>query len=120
MGYKIKAEYSSGDSNGSWDESKTLEMEWESLPNAKAALKRIEDHWRWYNGQVRGWDNIDANGKKLKAPPRPEWMEAGLYESSIIVLLDNGNPVRFNAPWCGYFERLYRCSILAELPYFEA
>jgi hypothetical protein len=111
MSYKIKAEYSTGDSNDTYDETLVLDMQWKSLQNATNALKRIEEHYHWYRSQ-HGWDR----SKKVQ---RPEWSE-GLSESVIVVLLDNANPVQFAAPWCGYFEHLYRCSIVDELPYFEA
>jgi hypothetical protein len=110
MSYKIVADYSTGDSNGSRDETRTLEMSWGSLEVAKEALERIEEHYRWYEDQ-HGWDRGSKNAKK------PHWA-AGLYESQVIVHLDNGNEVTFNAPWCGYFERLYGCRIIVELPSF--
>jgi hypothetical protein len=113
MAYKIKAEYSTGDSFGSRDETRVLEMSWESLENAKAALNRIEEHYRWYDDQ-HSWDR---GSNKV---PQPVWHQEGhIYEGSVEVILDNGNPVTFQAPWCGYFERLYGAGIIQDLPSFS-
>lgn len=111
MIYKIKYSYETGDSFGRHDAEGVLEMEWTNLDNAKAALKRIKEHWLWYEDQnVYYW-------KPDKSAPEPEWHKGEEYDFTVKVLLDNGNEVKFCAPWCGYFERLHGAEIFVPAEY---
>jgi hypothetical protein len=106
--YKIKCSYKTGDSFRSEDAQRELEMEWESLANAKAALKRIEEHYRWYEQE-----NDSYRQHRNEEPiPEPEWHKGEKYDFIVKLLLDNGNEVQFSAPWCGYFESLYGAEIV--------
>lgn len=114
MAYKIKVSYETGDSFHSEDVERTLEMEWQTLNGAQAALNRIQEHWTWYNATHK-----DRWGEAEKVE-RPKWHAEGkLYEGSLKIDMDNGTPVLFLAPWCGYFERLYGASIIQDLPSFS-
>lgn len=106
MSYAIKVDYETGDSLSNLDEHDILEMRWESLESAKAALKRIEEHWRWYDST----EKIHINKKEV---PEPEWHRGLRSKSTIKFKLDNGKEVQFYAPWCGYFERLYSAEIFS-------
>lgn len=108
MSYQIHAEYETGDSNGRHDTSTTLEMVWEDLEKAKAALKRLEEHYRWYDGR----DSWEVRYKKVAPPEEPAWHVGLPYDFTVKVLLDNGAEVQFLAPWCGYFERLRSLEIV--------
>ena len=105
--YAIEGFYQSGDSFNTYDTSTMLEMRWKDLDKAKAALKRIKEHYLWYR---------DVN--KYSYKPReqellePEWHRGMKYDFSVKVALDNGNDVQFTAPWCGYFERLDTAKIV--------
>lgn len=46
--YKIKIDYSTGNSFGSEDTYSHLEMEWENIDVVQANLKRIEEHYKMY------------------------------------------------------------------------
>jgi hypothetical protein len=67
--YKIKYSYRTGDSFHSEDREEILEFDWEDIDLAKAALKRIEDHYRWYTSR----DICSSYSDEL---PRPEWHKA--------------------------------------------
>jgi hypothetical protein len=105
--YKIKVEYETGDSFGRQDTSTILEMEWKTLAFAKVALARIREHYDWYSYQ-----NCYRRFGRDKGPAEPEWHKGLDCSESLILVLDNGNEVKFWPPWCGYFERLYGASII--------
>ena len=113
--YKIKYSYRTGDSFGSEDREEILEYEWEDIELAKEALKRIEEHYRWYESVSSSYSFSP------KTIERPEWHkneldDKGYHETTIqnmIVLnMDNGKKVQFWCPWCGYFESLYGCELV--------
>lgn len=110
MIYKIKYSYETGDSFGRQDTEGELEMEWENLDNAKIALKRIQEHYKWYEDHNRSY----RYGKE-KPVEEPAWHKGEQYDFTLKVKLDNGNEVQFSAPWCGYFERLYSAEIFTPI-----
>lgn len=101
--YQIKAYYRTGDSFRTEDTDCTLEMEWTDLSKAKAALKRIKEHYSWYESQ-HSWRQDEKKEKPAFADEK--------YDFCLKVELDNGNEVQFGAPWCGYFEHLYSAEIV--------
>jgi hypothetical protein len=103
--YKIHAFYKTGNSFGSHDEDTILEMSWTDLSKAKAALQRIQEHYRWYS---------DMDGWNPKNVPEPKWHKGMQYKFCLKVELDNGAEVEFSAPWCGYFEELKSAKIITE------
>lgn len=117
MAYHIKCSYQTGDSFETEDAEVVLQMKWESLEAAKAALKRIEEHWRWYEYEEKRWCWESRNKEAPKQPKwhkelRQQWDGRPVSPAVLAVLLDNGKSVQFPAPWCGYFERLYGAKII--------
>ena len=110
MIYKIKYSYETGDSFGRQDANGILEMEWENLDNAKTALKRIQEHYLWYKDQNNTW-----RSSKDKPVKEPDWHRGEQYDFTLIVKMDNGNEVKFCAPWCGYFESLHHAEIFVPI-----
>ena len=106
MIYQIRADYQTGDSNGYEDTYTVLEMKWENLDKAKAALARIKEHYKWYD------DHHGRSYSRKEQEPEPKWHKGMQYEFCIKLELDNGNEVQFTAPWCGYFEKLYGAKII--------
>ena len=47
--YKIKYSYRTGDSFNTSEGEDTLEYVWTDLDVAKEALKRIKEHYKWYD-----------------------------------------------------------------------
>jgi hypothetical protein len=125
MPWKIEYDYTSGDSEKHWRETRMLEFDWNDVDNAKKALKRIKEHYLWFDA-VAG--NSTANWKvsygHCKAPEMPDWVPTKvLYPGTpneqlfpeyytVILALDNGNEVMFSAPWCGHFESLHSAHII--------
>jgi len=108
--YQIKYHYETGDSFHTEDREEILEYEWEDLKVAKEALRRIEEHYAWYESISRG---------HLDELPRPKWhsIKPGstakdMEHYLINIPMDNGKEVQFWAPWCGYFETLYGADIV--------
>lgn len=105
--YQIEVHYSTGDSFGRQETSRVLEMKWKDLDKAKAALKRIKEHYLWYD-----YENSNFYfGEDGEEPVEPEWHKGMEYDYCLKVELDNGNEVEFSAPWCGYFETLHSAEI---------
>lgn len=112
--YEIKVCYSTGDSFHTEDTSTVLEMTWNSRDNAKLALQRIKEHWQWYECEHKHMSGTwNDKLKKYVKPHEPSW-HIGLDDHSILLMLDNGNDVKFAAPWCGYFESLQSVEIILD------
>ena len=111
--YKIEVFYSTGDSYSSHDTSTILQMEWKSLDNAKLALRRIKEHYAWYQ-----YKNDPPYMQRKKAS-EPAWHQGEEFDFTIKLMLDNGKDVKFSAPWCGYFEDLQSAKIISEDPDME-
>lgn len=107
--YKIHVFYKTGNSFGSHEEDRVLEMSWSNLDKAKAALKRIQEHYRWYESvhNTYRWDSKDV--------PEPEWHKGIEYDFCLKFELDNGEEVQFHSFWCGYFETLLSAKIIVPL-----
>jgi hypothetical protein len=117
--YEIEYTYETGDSNGRHEpQTERLEMAWLSKDAAKAALKRIREHYEWYECQYRhSSGRWDTKLNKYVKPEEPEWHKPigknrCENESTVILLLDNGEPVKFWPPWCGYFESLLAAHVV--------
>jgi hypothetical protein len=111
--YSIQVSYETGDSFSSRDEVSTIELTWNKLEVAKANLKRIEEHYRWYaeiNSTYRRFSKKELENKE------PNWHKTikERWDTSPIVVLktDDGKDFQFYAFWCGYFETLYSAEIV--------
>jgi hypothetical protein len=113
--YKIKYSYRTGDSFHSEDREEILEFEWEDIKLAEEALKRIEEHYRWYTS-IR--NSYSFSPETIE---RPDWHKKeftstdhaqSTEENMIVLRMDNDQTVQFWAPWCGYFETLYGCELV--------
>lgn len=114
--YKIKYHYQTGNSFGSEEREDILEYEWKDLDVAKECLKRIKEHYRWYQSHENrysfrneevvkpAWHNIDMGKRMIKSDEH--------YLMNMP--MDNGNEIQFWPPWCGYFEHLYGAEIIIE------
>jgi hypothetical protein len=113
--YKIKYHYETGNSFGRHDEENVLEYEWEDLNVAKEALRRIEEHYKWYQ-------NVEHYSRRFfKIIEKPKWhnvkskyITKDMEHNLLNIPMDNGEEIQFWPPWCGYFETLYGASIVVE------
>lgn len=131
--YRIKIDYSTGNSFGSSDTSDYLELEWDELDIAKENLKAIKEHYKFKNKITQEickyFENnfwfvkeyqlysisknqaIEEN-KKHKYPNDTEYRYDMYYVKQCINLkADNGNLMRISCFWIGYFENLIGAKI---------
>lgn len=117
MKYKIKCFFETGNSFGSHKDSEILEVEYNCLDKAKEALRRIKEHYEWYEDFRRyEWQR--------KNVPCPTWWNCKYsYESEKYHLLnlptESGKDFQMAAPWCGYFEELHGARVILDDPDLE-
>lgn len=125
MKYKIKYSYQTGDSFGNSDEEAILELEWENIDIAKANLKRIEEHYKYYQAKEKSqefnaskWYKEECEYVVKVESEKPDWLVIDsnrlLAYHSIKLFTDEGKPWQFWCPWCGYFETLYGAEIIPD------
>lgn len=98
MKYNIVISYSTGDSNGSHDDTQFMDGEWENKEIIKENLERIKEHYKWYE-----YTHIRFGKEPVE---EPNWHK-GLPEYSVLFKTDQGVEYMQSAYWCGYFETLY-------------
>jgi len=108
--YQIKYRYRTGNSFHKEDCEDILEFEWDREELAVKALKRIQEHYRWYESIEKFY---------MDALPEPKWHKKKVVDNDeyinsqcILLEMDNGEEVMFYCPWCGYFETLYGAEIV--------
>ena len=141
--YKIKINYSSGDSFNKYDGlEQFLEPIWSNIDIAKENLKRIQEHHNWVKNfdpnsfNMRyGYNLTDEQNEVIKkmgyGDERYKYLETICIKNApsfvkigkkfnlhdltyyIDLLDDNRNNVRITAFWEGYFETLHGASIVA-------
>lgn len=110
MKYKINVHYQTGNSFGTSEIREFLDYEWENLDIAKECLRRIKDHYAWY-------ESVE-NPRRDKVE-KPTWHnikddDMGFTHCMINLPLDNGKEVQFWCMWCGYFEQLFGAEIIPD------
>lgn len=113
--YRIEYHYQTGDSFHTEEREDLLEFEWKDLDVVKECLKRIREHYRWYDSKSNYYSF------RTEEVTRPTWHNVkeqtflkGNEHCLINLPMDNGNEVQFWPPWCGYFERLYGAEIVTK------
>lgn len=123
--YKIKINYSTGDSFHTEEREEFLEYEFEKLETAKENLERIKEHYEVYQEYGR---NYHGSYKEIKEKyGNKKWFvskDSKIYDTflslhSLNLVLDDKREVRYSSFWTGYFERLHGAYIEQELPSFE-
>lgn len=109
MAWTIEIHYQTGDSFNSYEDTGSVEITWEKLDVAKAALKRIRE--------LDEYDRAN-NGWNTQSPPElPSWVKKNQYgEINLILPLDDGSEHEFYAFWRGYFETLHIAMIVSQKP----
>ena len=108
--YKIKYDYRTGDSFHTEDSEGLLEYEWEDLAVAKEALRRIKEHYKWYESIENPWTDDVERPKWHNIKPGSQIRD--MDHCLLNMPTDNGEEVQFWPPWCGYFETLYGAQIV--------
>lgn len=110
--YSIQVYYKTGDSFSSRDATDTLEVTWDKLSVAKENLKRIEEHYKWFEEQESTYRRNKPKSQ-IEEPARHKKIKSdfGMERYIITLKTDAGKDFQFHAFWCGYFETLYSAEI---------
>jgi hypothetical protein len=111
--YKIKYSYCTGDSFSTQEGESVLEFEWTNLDIAKESLKRIVEHYKWYQSMEYRYLGIQDEKPSWWNVPTTEYNK-NFEHYQLNIPMDNGKEIIFQAPWCGYFESLYGVEIITE------
>lgn len=114
MKYQIKLSYTTGNSFGSEEREELLEYVWENIEIARENLKRIGDHYTWYedcdSGRNNEWKKTIPS---FCVPNDFKFKASSKYDYSILLLTDDGrSEYRLYPFWTGYFERLHYAEIV--------
>jgi hypothetical protein len=119
MKYKIKINYSTGNSFGLNNTSDILELDFEDLNVAKANLLRIKEHYELYK-----FIDSYTNRKKLseedfiKECSAKDWFVKGKYDSemfyNIKLYTDTRKVFQLSCFWIGFFEKLHFIEIILD------
>jgi hypothetical protein len=108
MKYRIRVEYTTGNSFGSEREEDYLELEWDKREVAKENLRRIKEHHDWYEST-----NNRSSWNKEEPLPKPKWIKSK-YNHCLTLVTDGGKEMELGAFWVGYFEQLHGAYIEVE------
>lgn len=105
--YKIKIEYTTGDSFKTYKAEGWVEFEWSSLEVVTANLSRIKEHYNWYQFHTCGkfQQSLYATPMERPAFTHPK------YDESLLLMMEDGAERYYGTFWCGYFETLHRIVI---------
>lgn len=121
--YKIKIDYTTGDSYNTEDTSDVLELTWNNLDVAKDALRRIKEHYKMNRTIDRSYSRKEIEAV-IKDNLTKDWFVLEKLVKDVIdehkakycikLKNDAGNVVQFRCFWCGHFESLHSASIVSD------
>jgi hypothetical protein len=103
--YYIEIFYETGDSFSKHDEYSNIGLTWDKLDIAKENLRRIKEHYEWYD-----YENSYMSRYKEEKVKKPKCADKE-YDFCIHLVTDDGEDCKVSAFWCGYFETLYSATI---------
>ena len=112
--YRIQYQYQTGDSFHTEDREDILEYEWLDLDIAKECLRRIKEHYLWYESLENSYSFRDPVSKPVWHNVKIQRLGDRNEHCLINLPVDNGKEIQFWPPWCGYFERLYGAEIIGD------
>lgn len=108
--YRIKIDYTTGNSFGSQRETRYIEGTWSNIEALAENLRRIKEHYEWVTDRTSTYSS-----KPKKRPDPPPYAHEKYPEFSIKLLLDDGKEYDYSVFWTGYFEQLHGASIELEM-----
>lgn len=110
--FTIKIRYETGGTFETYTTTDKVGYVWTNIDKVKDALVRIKEHY----AAKTSLDNryISNAFKKFK---KERWFckdDEDIWEHYLILQDDEGNPIKLNAFWCGYFETLYSAEIIID------
>ena len=139
--YRIRIDYSTGNSFGSHDVTDYLEFTWKNLDIVKENLRWIKEHYEMYrsihnygnklkreqiffNNKDKDWfvnipklycissnNAISEKDKNKVGEGNWEYRPDECAEYCLKLKLDNENDMQMSAFWCGHFEELHTAKI---------
>lgn len=108
MTYRIKIHYTTGNSFNTDDYEECLEYGWQNLDMAKESLKRIKNHYKFYQDHGEQWTK-----PKCKLPVGVKWNNE--HRMLMLELMtDDGKSYFYSSFWTGYFETLHSATIICD------
>lgn len=116
--YRIKIEYQTGNSFGSYTETSYLDISWDDLEVAKENLQAIRQHWDYYSDldsynpkkSRQQWEKDLKNYRWWFVGPE-DYKDDFCRRNLMKLKGDNGETMQQWNFWCGYFEELIGASI---------
>lgn len=82
-----------------------MNFEWENIEVAKENLKRIKNHYLWYN-------SLNGYSPKPDFVAEDEPWFSPNAKDRLKLLCSDGQEIEISPPWCGHFESLITASIV--------
>ena len=105
--YGIKVTYKTGDSFTTQTTNEVVDYGWKDLDVVKENVKAILEHNKYYH-YIERWYHKDYD--EIDKFKNSFWFLGSDDEykntHGLLLKLDNGELVRYTAPWCGCFESL--------------
>lgn len=116
--YNIEVRYKTGDTFKTYDTKTTIEGNW-NLETAKENLKRIKEHYKYYDNRNQFVSMaMEKRENELfeKLEQERFFTDKNNWNWSIMFLENDGSSKKYSVEWCGYFERLLGASIVGVMP----
>lgn len=120
--YSIEINYTTGNSFGSETLTESVEFVWDTLEQAKEALRRIQEHHEFYKryrnaGRYAGYlGTQDSQASVLADAKTKPWFVSSDYGNSFeySIRVPSSDPERdqLSVFWIGYFENLHGAQII--------
>lgn len=114
MPFLIRYTMRTGDSFSTEIVTNELEYEFDDIKYAEETLKRIQEHYEWYE------DVEDYRISKKKAnQKKPSWHNVKYANETILhhiinIRVNEDETYQFHCPWCGCFEKLIDVEIVVK------
>lgn len=112
MKFKIKIDYTTGDSNGSHRETDYVDVTCETEAIALENLKRLKAHYVFYHAEEKARTQKEKQ-KIIDDHRQFPWFVDGKYPGYLVRLIaSEGKTLDYHPPYYGYFERLNELGIV--------
>ena len=106
--YKIEITYITGNSFNTYENSDFIELTWDNLDKAKECIKRIKNHYEFYQKHSDLYHRPNMN-----LPIGVIWDDE--YRMVLLSLItDDNEEYKYCSFWTGYFETLIKAEIIFE------
>lgn len=113
--FKIRINYTTGDTFGSTTDIETLDYDWNNIDIVKENVQAIKEHYQAYEETHDSYFYLHGGGENrewykskwwYRKPKDAGWMTADEVCPVLKLKLDSGETFNYTAPWIGYFESL--------------